>query len=134
MTPKWIRPLFVVAAAYDILLGLIFLLAFRQIYAAFGVTLPNHDAYVLFGAALVAVFGIGFYFVSRDPERNRDIIKLGVLLKLSYAGIVLAYHFRHQIPAMWVPFAYIDLVFMIAFLLALRALPAARAAAGGDRG
>jgi len=127
MTPKWIRPFFLVAAAYDILLGLVFLLAFRQIYTAFGVTLPNHDAYVLFSAALITVFGIGFYYVARDPERNRDIIKLGVLLKLSYAGIVLGYFFRHQMPAMWVPFAYMDLAFMIAFLVALRALPAARA-------
>ena len=134
MTREWIRPLFLVAAVYDILLGLAFLVAFRPIYAAFGVTLPNHDAYVLFAAALVAIFGIGFYFVARNPERNRDIIKLGILLKLSYAGIVLAYSFRHEIPTMWVPFAYADLLFMIAFLAALRALAAGRASAAGRQG
>lgn len=89
MKREWIRPLFLVAAAYDTLLGLAFLLAFKPIYAAFGVTLPNHNAYLLFGAAMITVFGIGFWLVARDPERNRDIIKLGILLKLSYASIVL---------------------------------------------
>jgi hypothetical protein len=130
MRREWISPLFYVSALYDFLLGVAFLLAFRVIYERFGVTLPNHPAYVQFCAAVVTIFGIGFWFVARAPERNRDIIKLGVLLKLSYAGIVLYYWFRGRMPAMWVPFAWIDLAFLVAFLAALRALPAAAVEAG----
>ncbi len=127
MKGEWIKPLFVVAAIYDFLLGVIFLLAWRGIYGRFGVTLPNHPGYIQFPAALVATFGIGFWFVARAPGRNRDIIKLGVLLKLAYSGTVLAYWGQGQMPAMWVPFAWIDLAFMLAFIAALRALPAATA-------
>ena len=124
MKREWIRPFFMVAAAYDVILGVLFLLAYPAVYAAFNVTLPNHPAYVQFAAAVVAIFGIGFWYVARAPERNRDIIKLGVLFKLTYSVVVLGWWFRGQMPAMWVPFAWIDLVFMAAFVAALRALPA----------
>ena len=123
MKPEWIRPLFLVSAAYDLILGIAFLLAFKPIYARFGVSLPNHDAYVQFAAAVVAIFGIGFWFVAQAPQRNRDIIKMGILLKLSYSTVVLAHYSRGQMPSMWVPFAFLDLLFLVAFVAALRAIP-----------
>src|SRR5262245_46941709 len=116
MKREWIRPFFLFAAAYDFILGVLFLVAYVPVYQRFGVTLPNHPGYVQFAAAVVAIFGIGFWYVSRAPERNRDIIKLGVLLKLAYSGVVLTWWFRGQMPGMWVPFAWIDLVFLVAFL------------------
>ena len=126
MKREWIRPLFVVAALYDVLLGMAFLLAWSSIYARFGIAPPNHPGYIVFGAAAIAIFGIGFWFVAQAPERNRDIIKLGVLLKIAYAGTVLTYWAQGRIPAMWVPFAWADLVFLVTFIAALRALPAPR--------
>jgi hypothetical protein len=128
MRREWIGPLFYVAALYDALLGVIFLLAWRTVYERFGITPPNHPAYIQFAAALITTFGIGFWFVAMAPERNRDIIKLGVLLKLSYSTTVLAYWFQGRMPTMWVPFAWIDLAFLFAFLAALRAVPAPKAA------
>ena len=83
MTPGWIRPLFVVAAAYDLILGVVFGIAFKPIMTSFGIALPNHDAYVQLPAAMIAVFGIGFGFVAADPPRNRDIIKLFSGLRVS---------------------------------------------------
>jgi hypothetical protein len=130
MKRKWIRPLFVSAALYDLGLGLLFLFAFPAIFQRFGITLPNHPAYVQFSAALVAVFGLGYWFVAQAPERNRDLIKLGVLMKLAYSVIVLGYWSRNAIPVMWVPLAWIDLAFMAAFLAALRVLPAPQPGGG----
>jgi hypothetical protein len=129
MKREWISPFFIVAAAYDVILGLLFLLAYGPVYQRFGITLPNHPGYIQFAAGVVAIFGIGFWYVARAPERNRDIIKLGVLLKLTYASVVLGWWFRGQMPVMWVPFAWIDLAFLLAFLAALRALPAGPPAA-----
>lgn len=127
MTPRWIRPLFVVAGLYDFGLGLLFLFAWQFMYTHFHIAYPNHAGYILFGAAAIAIFGIGFWFVAAAPVRNRDIIKLGVLLKLAYAGTVLSFWFQHAIPAMWVPFAWIDLAFLLTFIAALRVLPPAEA-------
>jgi hypothetical protein len=128
MKREWLRPFFVVAALYDIVLGGLFLVAAEPIYWRFGVTYVNHPAYVQFAAAVVLIFGIGFWFVAQAPERNRDIIKLGVLFKIAYSGVVLGWWFQGRMPGMWVPFAWIDLAFIAAFLAALRSLPAGQAA------
>ena len=123
MKREWIRPLFRVAALYDIVLGLVYGLGFRAIFKMFAITPPNHDAYVQLPAALILVFGIGFWFVAGDPERNRAIIRLGVMMKLAFSVIVLGHRLLGEIPPMWVPFAVIDLLFMVGFVMALRALP-----------
>ena len=122
MRTEWVKPLFVFAAVYDLVLGIGFALFFKSILPRFQVPLPNHDAYVQLPAALIAIFGIGFWYVARDPRRNRDLIQLGVLLKLAFAGIVLAHYAAGTMPLMWVPFAVADLVFMAAFLMARGAL------------
>lgn len=46
MTANWIKPLFIVAALYDLLLGITALLFFKPLYNWLGITLPNHDGYV----------------------------------------------------------------------------------------
>lgn len=127
MKASWIRPLFMLAGLYDFVLGAAFFLAHKTIYARFQIEPPNHEAYVLLPAALIAIFGLGFWMVASAPERNRDIIGLGVLMKLAFAAIVLSFAFRGAIPAMWVPFAWIDLAFMLAFIAAHRSLAPARA-------
>ena len=129
MKREWVSPLFVIASVYDVVLGLIYGVAFKPIYTRFGVGLPNHDAYVQLPAALILVFGIGFWFVARAPERNRDVIKLGVLMKAAFCAVVFGHYFLASMPGMWIPFAAIDLLFGIAFLLALRTVPAPAARA-----
>jgi quinol-cytochrome oxidoreductase complex cytochrome b subunit len=128
MTRPWIRPLFVVAGVYDLVLGLGYLFLYRWVFNRFSVMLPNHPAYLQLNALFVVVFGLGFLLVARDPERNRDIIRLGVLLKLAYAGIVFTYAALGNMPSMWIPWAVCDLLFAAAFLLALRAIPTGRPA------
>ena len=122
MIARWVRPLFGLAALYDVTLGLLFFFAFGPIYAACLIALPNHNAYVQLPAALTVIFGIGFAMVALDPERNRDIIRLGILMKLAFSLIVLSYAIRDAIPFMWVPLAWIDLGFAIAFIAADRAV------------
>lgn len=123
MKREHVRPLFRLAALYDIVLGLVYGLAYRTIYAKFAIALPNHDAYVQLPAALILVFGVGFWFVSRAPGRNRDLIRVGVMMKLAFSAIVFGHFLLGSIPTMWVPFAAIDLLFAIAFVMALRVLP-----------
>lgn len=133
MVPGWIRPFLLILAVYDLVLGILFLIAFPAIFAAFQVPLPNHPAYVQFGAAYVVIIGIGFWLAARAPERNRDILKLGFLTKIAYAGIVLGYVIRGMMPGMWVPMAWIDLVMAIGLVAALRAIPAPAAPAAEVR-
>ncbi len=122
MNTNWIKPIFLVAAIYDGILGLIFLVAHESIFAFFEVAPPNHPAYVKFPALLLVVFGAMFLQIATDPARFRSLIPYGIALKASYAGLAFWYQFTMGIPFMWVPWAWFDLAFLVAFAIAYRAL------------
>lgn len=118
----WIRVLFVIAAAYDGILGITFLLIPARVFAYFAVTPPNHLGYVNFPAALLVVFALMFLAVARKPFENRNLIPYGILLKVSYCGVAFAYWFTQDVPGMWKPFAVFDVAFGVLFYLAYRGL------------
>jgi hypothetical protein len=113
-----IKALFLIAAIYDGVLGLVFLLVPGRMYDAFGVAPPNHWGYVHFPAALLVVFAVLFLAVARNPERNRNLIPYGILLKAAYCGVVFWHWAAQGIPTMWKPFAVSDLVFGLLFIWA----------------
>ncbi len=122
-----IRALFWIAAAYDGVFGVAFLVANAAIFELFQVTPPNHPGYVAFPAALLIAFAILFAAVARHPDQNRNLIPYGMLLKVSYCGVVFWYWFREGIPGMWKPWAIVDLVFLVLFWAAYRELAPNRA-------
>lgn len=117
-----IRLVFFGAGAYDGILGLAFLVAPSPVFAAFGVTPPNHWGYVQFPAALLIVFALMFFAVATKPGPNRNLIPYGILLKVSYSGIVFGWWMTSGLPDMWKPFAVIDIVFAALFFWAYRSL------------
>jgi hypothetical protein len=119
---RWIAPLFIIAAIYDGVLGLAFLFASEAVFQWFGVTPPNHPGYVQFPGALLIVFAVMFCSIARDPARNRNLIPYGILLKVSYCGVVLFHWLTAGIPGMWKPFCIFDFVFLILFAWAWKAL------------
>ncbi len=64
-----------------------------------------------------------FLAVAKDPTANRNLIPYGILLKVSYCGVVFYHWFRTGIPAMWKPFAIFDLVFIALFIWTYVTLP-----------
>jgi len=116
--PKWIAPLFWIAAAYDGVLGVAFLAAPWWVFTQFNVPPPNHVAYVQFPAALLIIFGLIFVRIARDPVANRGQIIYGILLKVAYCGLAFYYWFTTDIPWIWKPFALVDLVMGLLFVIA----------------
>lgn len=110
--------LFYVAALYDGVIGIAFLVAPGRLYAAYDVTPPNHWAYVQFPAALLLIFALMFLSVARNPQANHNLIPYGILLKTAYCGTVFAYWLLEGIPSLWKPFAIADLVFLLLFVWA----------------
>ena len=118
----WIKPFFVFAAVYDGVLGLAFFLAPLQIFALYGVEPPNHLAYIQFPALLLITFAAMFLHIASNPARHRDLIPYGMALKVAYSGLAFWYEATEGIPAMWIPWAWADLGFLIAFVFAWRQL------------
>jgi hypothetical protein len=123
MNRSSIRALFYAAAVYDGVLGILLLVLPWRLYDAYGVTPPNHWAYVQFPACLIFIFGLMFLAVARDPAGNRSLIPYGILLKAAYSGTVIAYWLRQGIPQMWKPFALADLLFGVLFAWAYLSIP-----------
>jgi hypothetical protein len=111
-----VRTLFLVAALYDAILGLAFLVAGPAIFDHFRITQPNHWGYVHFPAGLLLIFAMMFLAVAIRPVGNRNLISYGILLKICFAATVF-WHWSHgDIPFIWKPFAIIDLVFAVLFV------------------
>lgn len=122
MNAPWMKPFFIVSGLYDGILGIGFLFFSGAIYRAYAVTPPNHAAYVQFPAALLLIFAWIFFRIARDPKANRDLIPYGIALKIAYCSIAFWYFLTTDIPLMWMPFAWADLVFLALFVYAWNSL------------
>ena len=114
--------LFYLAAAYDGVLGILFLVSPICIFEHFEITPPNHAGYVQFPAMLLLVFAVLFIDIARNPVANRHLILYGILLKVSYCAVVFGYWFTRGVPVIWKPFAVCDLIFIVLFSLSWRSL------------
>ena len=121
MNIKLIKTLFYVGALYDGFFGVMGILSPNLAFELFEVVPPNHVGYVQFPAILLLIFGAMFYRIATDPVANRDLIPYGIALKVGYSGMVFYYVLTSGIPGMWVPWAWIDLVFLALFVLSWRA-------------
>lgn len=117
MTRSAVRLLFGIAGVYNSAIGLVFLCFGPQVFDAAGVPYPNHWGYVQFASLLLIVFGVMFFAVAHDPTANRNLIPYGMLLKLSYAGLVAYYWVTTDCPLLFKPFAIIDGLMLLLFVL-----------------
>lgn len=122
MKKMHIIALFVIAALYDGFLGFAFLFSADAVFQAFEVTPPNHFGYVHFPAALLLVFALMFAAIAANPQRNRNLIPFGILLKVSYCSVTGFHWLTSGISYMWKPFIFYDLVFLGLFVWAYASL------------
>jgi hypothetical protein len=122
MSPTVIRLLFLIAALYDFFIGLAFLTSGPQIFDEASVPHPNHWGYIQFAALLLMTFGLMFLAVALRPHSNRNLIPYGILLKASYVGVVAKYWVTSGVPMLFKPFAIVDALMLVLFIIAYRAL------------
>jgi hypothetical protein len=124
-----IRIMYVIAALYDGLLGLAFIVAGPRLFELAKITPPNHWGYVHFAAGTLVIFGYMFLRIALRPIENRNLVVYGMLIKVCYVSTVTWYVFHGGVPAMWTWFAYADAAFFALFFWSLIRLEAAAAAA-----
>jgi len=98
---KYYRGLFLLAAVYDILLGIIFTFCPAQAFSALGISdrLPAFGGYVTLLGAFVLVIGVAYLLVARgDLCRNADLIFVGTLYKLAYSATAFYYWAAGSLP------------------------------------
>lgn len=113
---------FLIAGAYDIVLGLPFLVAGESILEGVGMVLPPHIAYIHLPAIFIIVQGVSYLLVARNPWHNVGLVWVGVLYKASYVALAAWYLATNQMPSLFfVPWAVADVVFLVFFLAFIRA-------------
>lgn len=122
------RTFFLIAALYDIILGIVFFFAYGPLFEMLGIAVPNNTSYIHLTAGFVFVQGVGYWLVYRDPAANLGIVRLGIVYKAVFAGLAFYYLAIGQLlHPVFLVFAVADLAFLVGFWLFLRA-PEARTA------
>jgi hypothetical protein len=122
MNPTW-RWFFLVAALYDIILGAAFFLLYGPLFEWLAIEQPYNTSYIHLTAAFVFTQGLGYWFVYQDPPGNRGIVKVGVVYKFVFSSLAAYYLLIDQlIHPVFALFGALDLLFLVGFVMFLRAV------------
>ena len=123
MTPKSMRFMFTTAAWFNWVAGLAVAVNVELLFSLFRITpLPSEPLFLQLFAWLVIVFGIGYFWASRDPAANVPVIKLGMIGKLSVVLVSLACVLTGSVSWQIMLLMSIDLLYAILFWRALKAI------------
>lgn len=88
---KYYKALFFLGAIYDWAIGFAFLFFYVPIFSYFDVDYSCHPAFISLSAAFVFVLGFGYYMIYKNMKRNRDLVIMGTMYKIAYAGVIAYY-------------------------------------------
>jgi hypothetical protein len=126
--------LFSLAALVNLAVGIGMAVTPAEVAAQLGVDGRGGPYAITMIGMMIAIFGVGYAIVARDPARNRGIVWLGVIGKLGAAVLAAALYAQALIPQSTFMMGMGDLVFAALFALFLwpgRARPSARLAGCG---
>jgi len=123
---KLFKLYFRIIGIYDLLLGGAFLFFYRAIFSTLSVALPNHPGYIYVPAMFLISGGIGEFLIANNPLRNVDLVKVRMLMKLSFAGAVIYCHFRYGVPTIFLIISILSIVGVIKNLMFIRWANSAR--------
>ena len=123
MANNSIRAMFLSAAIFNWLVGLALAVKAQLLFDLFRVSpAPTEPLFLQLFAWLVIVFGIGYFWVSRDPAPNTPIIKLGILGKISVVLVCLGCVLTGVVSWQMMILACADLVYAVLFWRALKVI------------
>ncbi len=122
---KYHKIMYTIAAIWNWVLAVVFLLLPRidmnYFYIA-GDTIPPSMLWFDLFMGLVFAFGIGFYLVSLDTEKNHGFIKVACFEKVWVFIVPLYYFLISQATILVLVFALVDIIFGLLFIEDLRAI------------
>ncbi|WP_395646806.1 hypothetical protein [Terricaulis sp.] len=117
------RGLFAFAAFVNLAVGGAMMAASGQVAERLGVTGTGAPYAIVMVGMMIAVFGVGYAMVSRDPTRNRPIVWIGIVGKLGAVVIGAAQYAAGALPFSTFALSMGDAVFAALFALFLWKAP-----------
>lgn len=116
------RPLFTVAAVFNVVVGATMLLAYPLVAPLFQIEGPPTVWYHICIAAIL-VFGYAYWRIARDPVRFRPYVVLGAIAKLGFVVAIYGHWLAGDTSARLAILVTADLVFAVLFLRFLASNP-----------
>ena len=120
MPRRYATQVFGAAAVMNVGVGVGLFVAPAATLAMMGMQPPSSQVLLQLAAWLILVFGVGYAFTARDPDGNRDLMRLGAIGKMLVLPLMLAAWRRGEVGPAGVASGGGDLVFALLFLDVLR--------------
>jgi hypothetical protein len=114
------RLLFTIAALFNWTVAALLVFGNATTWKLFGLPPPQETLFVHLFAAIVAAFGVAYWWIGVDSAGKRPLIVFSVIGKLTVFATVVIEYFAGNAPLLLVGPGAGDLVFAILFLRALR--------------
>jgi len=116
LIPGWWRVVLVFAAVYNLIAGFSMMIFYHEGFQQLGLEKTSFNLPIQLVGMCVALFGVGYWIVSRDPVENRNVLLLGMLSKLLGPLLAVRYILRGDLPV-WIliVFFFADLIYLLPF-------------------
>ena len=116
--PAWWTVILRIAAVYNVIAGLAMMIFYHEGFQGLGLEKTSFNLPIQLVGMCVALFGVGYWIVSRNPLENRNVLFLGMLSKAIGPLLAIRYIVRGDLP-LWilVVFFFADLIYLVPFWL-----------------
>lgn len=123
------RVVLLLATAHNLLAGAGMVVFYHEAYKMLGLTKPDLNMPLQLVGILVALFGVGYWFVFRNPVENRNLLLLGLWSKALGSTLGIYYVAVGKLPLAFLPILFFaDIIYLLPFYIIWRRLRDAAAA------
>ena len=112
---KYYQLLFLFAAIWAWLVSVPYVFVYRYTFPMVGMRVPESPVWFIFSCLCVATFGLGYFIVSRNIEKNQGIVIIGTVGKIMVFALFLYGTIAGEISPLLMINAVADLVFAALF-------------------
>ena len=117
----WLIGVLKIAAVYNIVAGLSMMIFYHEGFKALGIAKTDFNLPIQLVGCLVAIFGIGYWIVAKNPIENRNVLLLGFLSKLLGPLLAIVYIAKGVLPVeMLAVLFFADTVYLLPFWMTYR--------------
>lgn len=116
---KYYKYLFIIGAIFNWTVSstlLVVSIYFHDIFALFGTSTPPTLFFLHSLLGLIFIYGIGYFIVGLDIDKNRGCVWLGVLSKLTFFTFCVIYFLIRDLELIIVLLGSLDFIFACLFI------------------
>jgi len=111
------KTLFLISAIWNWLVSIPFFFFYDKIFSALKMLPLDYPVIIKLLMSLVFIFGLGYYWTSKNMSKNIPVIKMGTAGKI-FIFLILYYYcvITKDIPIIFITPGIVDLIFAILFI------------------